>query len=235
MRIEVIGAATLYLGDCRDVLPWGELPADALIVTDPPYNVGYHYDAYNDNLSDDDYWALLETFNGRSAVFIHYMEALFRLSYVRGEFPEKVAAWVYNANTPKQFRGIAWFGATPNFSLDGQDYKNPNDKRVQALIERGMSAKLYDWWHVEQVKNVSEEKTPHPCQIPLLVKRRIINITPSSTIVDPFTGSGTTAVAAVQAGRAFIGSELDPTYFDIACRRIEQAQRQADMFIKAST
>lgn len=234
MRVETIGAATLYLGDCRDVLPWQDLADDALIVTDPPYNVGYHYDAYNDRLSEDDYWSLLETFNGRRAVFIHYIEALFRLSWVRGEFPEKVVAWVYNSNTPKQWRGVAWFGVKPDLGLDGQEYKNPNDKRVAALIERGMTAKLYDWWNVEQVKNVSEEKTAHPCQIPLLVKRRIVNVTPASVVVDSFTGSGTTAVAAVQAGRAFIGSELDPGYFDIACRRIEQAQRQADLFIQGA-
>jgi DNA modification methylase len=53
----------------------------------------------------------------------------------------------------------------------------------------------------------------------------------ASTILDPFMGSGTTGVAAVQMGRKFIGIELDAGYFDIACRRIEQAQRQADMFI----
>jgi DNA modification methylase len=54
---------------------------------------------------------------------------------------------------------------------------------------------------------------------------------PSSTILDPFMGSGTTGIAAVQMGRKFIGIEREPKYFDIACKRIEDAQRQGDMFI----
>jgi site-specific DNA-methyltransferase (adenine-specific) len=53
------------------------------------------------------------------------------------------------------------------------------------------------------------------------------------TILDPFMGSGTTGVAAVQMGRKFIGIERDERYFDIACKRIEDAQRQGDMFIQA--
>jgi DNA modification methylase len=51
-------------------------------------------------------------------------------------------------------------------------------------------------------------------------------------VLDPFMGSGTTGVAAVQMGRQFIGIEREPKYFDIACRRIEEAQRQGDMFIE---
>ena len=53
----------------------------------------------------------------------------------------------------------------------------------------------------------------------------------AQTILDPFMGSRTTGVAAVQMGRDFIGVEREPKYFDIACRRIEQAQRQGDLFI----
>jgi DNA modification methylase len=59
-----------------------------------------------------------------------------------------------------------------------------------------------------------------------------IDFTPAdSAILDPFMGSGTTGVASVQMGRKFIGIEREPKYFDIACKRIEDAQRQGDMFI----
>lgn len=51
-------------------------------------------------------------------------------------------------------------------------------------------------------------------------------------MLDPFMGSGTTGVACAKLGRKFIGIEIEPKYFDIACRRIEQAQRQADLFVK---
>ncbi|MBJ7502378.1 MAG: hypothetical protein JHC57_21680, partial [Sphingopyxis sp.] len=51
---------------------------------------------------------------------------------------------------------------------------------------------------------------------------------------DPFMGSGTTGVAAVQMGRDFIGIEREPKYFDIACKRIEDAQRQGDLFLQGA-
>jgi site-specific DNA-methyltransferase (adenine-specific) len=72
----------------------------------------------------------------------------------------------------------------------------------------------------------------HPTQKPLKLMRWCIEQTrDAQTILDPFMGSGTTGVAAVQMGRKFIGIERDPGYFDIACRRIEQTQRQSDLFI----
>jgi DNA modification methylase len=55
----------------------------------------------------------------------------------------------------------------------------------------------------------------------------------ADTILDPFMGSGTTGVACARLGRSFIGIEIEPRYFDIACRRIEQAQRQRDLFVHA--
>jgi DNA modification methylase len=58
----------------------------------------------------------------------------------------------------------------------------------------------------------------------------VINISPAQTILDPFMGSGTTGVAAARLGRSFIGIEREPKYFDIACRRIDEAQRQVSLF-----
>ncbi len=54
----------------------------------------------------------------------------------------------------------------------------------------------------------------------------------SDTILDPFMGSGTTGVACARLGRKFIGIEIEPKYFDIACKRIEEAYRQGDMFVE---
>ena len=55
---------------------------------------------------------------------------------------------------------------------------------------------------------------------------------PDATILDPFMGSGTTGVACINTGRKFIGIEIDPTYFDIACKRIEEAQRHTNVRLK---
>jgi len=73
----------------------------------------------------------------------------------------------------------------------------------------------------------------HPCEKPVSLMSHIVGTSSKNaqTILDPFMGSGTTGVAAVQMGRDFIGIEREPKYFDIACKRIEDAQRQGDLFI----
>ena len=92
------------------------------------------------------------------------------------------------------------------------------------MIENGCKgAKLYDWWNINQVKNVSREKTKHPCQMPLEVMERIIGILPDDILVfDPFSGSGTTAVACKKLKRDFVGCEIDETYYQIALDRIKK-------------
>lgn len=111
-----------------------------------------------------------------------------------------------------------------------QPYKNLNDKRIKERIAAGKTgAKLYDWWNINQIKNISKEKTKHPCQMPLEVMKRIIGILPKDAIIiDPFMGSGTTGVAVKimnieqQATRLFIGIEIDKEYYNIAKERIEK-------------
>ena len=131
-------------------------------------------------------------------------------------------SWVYNSNTAKQHRDIAFYGVSPNFNQVRQPYKNPNDKRIKQRIAEGKTgAKLYDWWNINQVKNVSKDKTAHPCQMPLEVMKNIIGILPpEATIIDPFMGSGTTGLACKEFGRNFIGIELDEKYFSIAKERL---------------
>lgn len=75
-------------------------------------------------------------------------------------------------------------------------------------------------------------ETRHPCPKPLGWMRWAVGLAtrPGETVLDPFMGSGTTGVAAVQNGRKFVGVEIEPAYFDVACERIEDAQRQARMF-----
>ena len=70
----------------------------------------------------------------------------------------------------------------------------------------------------------------HPTQKPVRLLNRLVKRTKSGTILDPFMGSGTTGVACVNLGRKFIGIELEPKYFDIACKRIEEAYKQPRLF-----
>lgn len=200
-----------------------------ILVSDPPFNIGYKYNSYKDKMDEDEYYEMLDFFfHDLPSVVIHYPENLYKLSFQIGRFPEKVISWVYNSNTGKQHRDIAFFDIKPDMKKVRQPYKNLNDKRIKERIARGCKgAKLYDWWNINQVKNVSKEKTNHPCQMPLEVMKRIIGILPDDAlIIDPFMGSGTTGLAVIEmnkeqhVNRNFIGIEMDEEYFEIAKDRL---------------
>jgi len=221
----------IIVGDCLEVLPSIQARNKKfIVVTDPPFNVGYHYNNYKDNLDADEYYEMLgSVFQYSPFVVIHYAEEIYKIAFQVGEFPDKVVSWVYNSNTPKQHRDIAFFGVKPDFTKYGQPYKNLKDKRIMQRIADGKSARLYDWWEINQVKNVSKEKTSHPCQMPVEVMRRIIGILPEDyTIVDPFMGSGTTGVACKSLNRDFIGIEMDKEYAQIARDRINSYTQPVD-------
>jgi site-specific DNA-methyltransferase (adenine-specific) len=214
----------LYNADCRNELARiFEGGGDFCVVTDPPFNMGYHYNTYKDNMNESEYIKMLGDILRRApSAVIHYPEALYKIALEIGSAPERVVSWVYNSNTQKQHRDVAFFGIKPDFSKVRQPYKNPNDKRIQKRIAEGKTgAKLYDWWNVNQVKNVSKEKTAHPCQMPLEIMLNIVGILPENVvIIDPFMGSGTTGVACKKLGRDFIGIEIDAQYYAIAEQRI---------------
>lgn len=215
----------LILGNCLEELSGLKIPGGGVIVTDPPFNIGYHYNSYKDRMKEDEYYKMLkEVFSVLDIPFvvIHYPENITRLSMELNEAPKKIVSWVYNSNTKRQHRVIAYYRIEPDFSLVKQPYKNPTDKRIAKRISEGKEgANLYDWWNINQVKNVSKEKTKHPCQMPLEVMEKAIGIIPGDeTIIDPFMGSGTTGVACKKLQRNFIGIEIDKEYFQIAKDRI---------------
>jgi DNA modification methylase len=192
---------------------------DALIVSDPPYNQNYHYNEYSDTLEQESYENLLiAAFKGRKAVIIHYPEeSINLLPRLLGRCQE-VVSWVYPSNTRKQHRLVTWWNCKPDFTKLGQAYKNPQDKRIAARIEQGKMARLYDWWEINQVKNVSKGNNPHPCPIPYELAYRLIAITSmqNDTIIDPFAGSGTIIKAAYDLERKAIGYEVDKSYAEYA-------------------
>lgn len=196
---------------------------EPIIVTDPPFNIGYHYNQYTDRMDDDLYFeSLAQMFNEYPSVVVLYPEALHRLSREMGRTPDRVVSWVYPSNTAKQHRDIGFYGVKPDFNQVRRPYKNPNDKRIKELVKRTGGGRSYDWLEVNQVKNVSKEKTEHPCQMPLEVMRNVIGWLPrSATIIDPFAGSGTTAVAAEMWGNDWRALEIDPKYCGIIEERVK--------------
>lgn len=216
----------IYNGDCREILKTIKekyKDNNLIIVTDPPFNIGYKYNSYKDNLKEQEYLEFMkELFIDVPSVIIHYAEDLYKIAFKINKIPTKIVSWVYNSNTAKQHRQIAFFDVKPNFNQVKQPYKNLNDKRIKERIAQGKTgAKLYDWWNINQVKNVSKDKTSHPCQMPLEVMKNIIGILPKdSIIVDPFCGSGTTGLACKELGYDFIGIEIDETYCNIIKERL---------------
>lgn len=198
-----------------------------VVVTDPPFNIGYPYKGFTDRMDEGDYYAMLAEVTAQTAaVVIHYPEQLHRLSIEKGEAPERVVSWVYNSNTRKQHRDVAFYGVKPDFSRVKQPYKNQNDKRIRKLMAEGKGARLYDWWNVNQVKNVSKVKTGHPCQMPIQVMKNIIGILPDGIgVIDPFLGSGTTAVACAELGVPFIGYEIVREYAEMANERVKEQKQ----------
>ncbi len=197
--------------------------SDSIVISDPPYNQGYHYGEYSDNLEIDDYASMMRAaFEDMKSVVIMFPEETINiLSRVMGDNKcEQSISWNYPSNTAKQHRLITFWNFKPDMRAVGQDYKNPKDKRIKRLISDGRKARLYDYWEINQVKNVSKNKTgnPHPCPIPYELAERLVLLSskPGDTIIDPFAGSGTILLAAKNLGRNYIGFEIDKTYYEYA-------------------
>jgi site-specific DNA-adenine methylase len=181
----------LYNADFRDVLD--DIQEDIIIITDPPYNIGFKYNKYQDNLPHSEYYQMLtQLIQKYPTVLILYNEILHELTKHSGITPTKIMQWIYPSNTMKQHRCIAYYNVTPDLSKVRQPYKNPKDKRIKQRIRQGSKgARSYDWWEIPQVKNVSKEKGIHPCPTPLQLMDNIIKVIPENfTVCDPFMGGG---------------------------------------------
>ena len=198
-RVETIGDCTLYLGDCRDILPTlGKVDA---VVTDPPYGIGASFDVCRHGHGKSDWDA--------TPVDTETLALLVAASDVQ-------IIWGGNYFDLPPSRGfLVWDKCQPfEFSLAMAEY---------AWVSRDQNAKIFR----SRPQAIGKQ---HPTQKPEELMRWCAEMT-TGTILDPFMGSGTTGVACVKLGRKFIGIEIDPKYFDIACRRIEKAYAQPDLFV----
>jgi site-specific DNA-methyltransferase (adenine-specific) len=214
---------TLYNNNFQEIIQ--NLHFD-YIITDPPYNVGYKYPDYNDKMSSTEYIKLMTHLEPYKTIMIHYPEAFCGDIGESLGRPNKLVQWVYNSNLGRQHRSIAWFGCTPDLTKVKQRYKNPNDKRIKKLIENGSTGtRLYDWWKINLVKNVSKDKIQtFTNQIPLEVLERIILTTTNEgdIILDPFFGSGSIYFACKNTNRKCIGIEQSNTHIKSFFERLNK-------------
>jgi DNA modification methylase len=201
VKEERIGGQRLILGDCLEVMPLLD-KVDA-VVTDPPYGIGIADNPVRQKHARKDWDA--------AAVGNEHLQAIRAIS-------SEQIIWGGNYFDLPPSRGfLIWDKKQPeNFSLAMCE---------QAWWSRDTNAKVFS-------KSVLGYHKSHPTQKPIALMEWCLGFLPDAkTILDPFMGSGTTLVACQQLGRHGIGIELDPEYFDIACRRVDQATRQPDLFI----
>ena len=203
MQKVIIGNATLYLGDCEEILP--TLNKVDAVITDPPYGIGIAANPVRQAHAKFDWDAAPPTDN--------------------------LIQQCVDAGTVAVLWGGNYFNLPPSQCFFIWDKIQPQDFSLamceMAWTNKKGPAKMYRQY-------VLSYKKEHPTQKPVDLMKWCIDMVGSpNSILDPFMGSGTTGVAAVQMGRQFIGIEREPSYFQIACERIENAQRQNDMFVEA--
>jgi len=206
MRIETIGKAILYLGDCREILP--TLPNCDLILTDPPYGIGF---AAQPTLWQRKAGKKAENWDNETPP-----------AWLLGLMQEKannLIIWGGNYYALPPSRGwLTWFKPDAPPSMAHFE---------MAWTSYDMNAKQFK----HSISATNAERVGHPTQKPIKVMEWCLTFAANAeTVLDTFMGSGTTGVAAVKMGKIFTGIEREPKYFDIACRRIEDAQRQNDLF-----
>ena len=210
----IIGNATLYLGDCRDILPTlGNVDA---VVTDPPYGIGE--DGGDKNRR-----------RGYKPLVVHE-----KLSWDKERPQKEIFDTIRECSDAQIIWGGNYFAdfLPPSMGWLYWDKKMGGDFSDGELAWTSQKRAVRDFSKSPFAGLSGGHDRVHPTQKPVALMKWCINFLPNAqTILDPFLGSGTTGVAAAQMGRKFIGIEREPKYFDIACKRIEDAQKQGDLFI----
>jgi site-specific DNA-methyltransferase (adenine-specific) len=221
VRKEVIGNATLYLGDCLEVLP--SLADVDAVITDPPYGIGAGSASFASGTRKKSPIYAFGDWDKQSASVKPWLDVGRYHLFWGGQ---------YFADQLPVFDGwLAWVKRPIDcdFSKDSRSYANIE----LAWRDWGKARFIAHVWDGGMRAGEAENRTfCHPSQKPVEVMRWCLDQLPDDahTVCDPFMGSGTTGVACLQMGKRFIGIEIEPNYFDIACERIENAQRQERLF-----
>ena len=224
-----IGDCELYLGDCLEILPTlGKVDA---LCTDPPYE----FDASGAGIFRSNRTCMDE-------IQANKLDKGFDISIFSGKQFRSLVTFFHNDQLPKilphidkefkRFCLCMWHKKNP-MPVANKHYKPDTELYIHAWNEEGHPiGELSEKGRYFIAPIGQQNEFNHPTVKPLPLMLKIIKNVNAKTILDPFIGSGTTGVACVKLGRKFTGIEISEKYFDIACKRIEQAYAQPDLFIK---
>lgn len=207
--VRQIGNATLYLGDCLRVMPF--LQGVDAVVTDPPYGIAGKWKG-----GKGSGWGGTDSEKLERNAWDDAVPAASVVALVQEISPVAIVWGGNYFDLPPSRCLLVWVKPERNFTLAEAEIAWTNlDKPVRVI---------------DYLRHVPDRQ--HPTQKPVEVMRWCLSHVPDAkAICDPFMGSGTTGVACARDGRRFIGIEREPKYFEIACKRIEDAYRQPDMFV----
>lgn len=225
-RVETIGAATLILGDCREIAP--TLPRPAAIISDPPYGQR-------------------QNTNVRSRKGLHNGLRVEWPSAIHGDDkPFDPNPWLSAADIIVLWGAHKFADRLPPGGWLVWDKVPTGKVRDQgdgeaAWINQDRSLRIFRLlWDGLCVASAARhevmagQRRVHPTQKPEALMSWVLEqarVPPGGTILDPYAGSGSTLVAAIRRGHPCVGIEIEPRYFDTMCRRVEAAARQADLFV----
>jgi site-specific DNA-methyltransferase (adenine-specific)/modification methylase len=204
----IIGNATLYCGDCAEILP--HLPRVDLLCTDPPYGIGEA--------------AGKAKTRGKLAIAKDYGND----DWDNAPVPPEVMAQVRDAGRWQIIFGGNYYDCpAAKCWLVWDKVNGDNDFADCELAWTNLpkAVRLIRYMWNGMIREKGAQRGDHPTQKPLEVMKWAISHVPApcDTILDPFAGSGITGVAAIQMGKKFIGIEREPKYFEVMCRRIREA------------
>lgn len=229
-RVEHLAeGVTLYLGDCRDIVP--TLGKVSAVITDPPYEfeaTGAGIFRSNRGCMDAiqaagldkgfDHTIITKELCDSVVVFCHNDQLDRLIPWLSGQF-DRYAVCMWHKENPMPV-------ANKHYKPDTELYVHAWQANAHPIGDLSEKARWF-------LAPVGKSEFGHPTVKPLPLMSKIVRNVQADVILDPYCGSGTTGVAAIKDRRRFIGVERNPTYFDIALRRLQGALDAPDMFVEA--
>jgi DNA modification methylase len=217
-RVETIAdGVTLYLGDCREILP--TLDGIEAVLTDPPYGMGYESGHATDKL-----WKA-----GRKIT--NDQDCSVRDAALALVKSPAIVFGTHKVTPPPNTRQILIWDQGPALGMGALDLPWKPSHCELYVIGKGFVGGR-NWGSViyhHPTQATAKNGRLHPNEKPVGLLERLLRWMPAGPVCDPFMGSASAGEAAMKAGRPFIGIEIEPAFFDVSCKRLERLARQPDM------